>query len=915
MFNLKINCVHPWLWLLLIPAVALTLFFYFRVAKKYRRTRNRIVSMAMHLLVTVLCVAVLVNVTFDYEVYNSQNEIILVVDSSYSTEQQKRAKDEYVKDVVMMTDPNVFKIGIVGFGYDHKLIADLSNDIGAVLDAYNAADVQTDDSEGTNIASAVTYASTLFTNKQSAKIVLVSDGFETDGNAMSAVRSAVAEGIKVDTVCLSANDDDGDVFALVSCETPDYNVAERETFSLKLTVNNTSDKTVMAKIQLFDNGEEATTTEVEIKSGTQVVEMEHSLVGEGLHSLNFRLTSGENESSTQNNQLYSYMLLNKYDNILIIEGFAGESTKIVELLEDYDVKTIYIGSQEMPTTLDELRAYDEILLNNVSNADLQKHDGLDELLNSYVYEVGGGLFTVGGNERTTDENGDTVPHAYNRKDMEGSLLQQMMPVQVIDYTPPLGVYLLLDVSGSMQKLIQDVKNTALTIISDYTCLSERDYCGIMQFADDPETITSKPIPVTRQSELKLAISQITDTSIGQSTIFAPTIEYAARELKSLNANGYIEKMHIVMVTDGQAADDDEATADIEQYYSEGITFSYVVLNDGTADKASWQGLIDAEKLNWIEFKDNADLTDKVKDDLRVPAIKEVTMKDFTPKVNSSSTYASIFGNETLPSLGGFYGGKVHDGAAVLYGDYNVPVYAEWKYGMGTVGSFMCDLNGTWSAGFIANDVGRKFLLTAINKVFPTQDIRPQEITAAVRDDNFSASIGVRTKTALKEGEKITLTADAIESDDFYITQPDADGGYNRAGVYTRQSGVYAITIRKLAADGTELASKVVYRVFSYSKEFIYPDDLTAGAELLAQMAQAGGGNTQSAIGGTFDPSMTFDGFVTSIPKSFDPRWLFMILALVCFLIDIAVRKFKFKWPHEIIRDIKAKKAEKEGKTN
>ena len=63
MFNLKINCVHPWLWLLLIPAVALTLFTYFRVAKKYRRTRNRVVSMVMHLLVTVLCVAVLANVT------------------------------------------------------------------------------------------------------------------------------------------------------------------------------------------------------------------------------------------------------------------------------------------------------------------------------------------------------------------------------------------------------------------------------------------------------------------------------------------------------------------------------------------------------------------------------------------------------------------------------------------------------------------------------------------------------------------------------------------------------------------------------------------------------------------------------------------------------------------------------------
>ena len=322
--------------------------------------------------------------------YNDQNEIILVVDNSYSTEQQKTSKDEYVKDVVMMTDPNAFKIGIVSFGYDYKLVADLSNDIGAVLDAYNA-ETRQPDIEATDIAEAVTYAASLFNNKQSAKIIIVSDGFETDGNAMSAVRNAVAEGIKVDTVCLSPNDSKDDVFSVVSCETPDYNVAESETFPLKLTVTNSSSKAISAKIALTDNNELASETVAEIKPGTQVVEIKHALVGEGLHTFNFTLTSEAGESATQNNQLYSYMLLNKFDKVLIIEGFAGESTKLKELLADYQVKTVYIGSTEMPTTLDELCQYDEIILNNVSNSDLQKHEGLDKLLNSYVYDIGGGI--------------------------------------------------------------------------------------------------------------------------------------------------------------------------------------------------------------------------------------------------------------------------------------------------------------------------------------------------------------------------------------------------------------------------------------------------------------------------------------------------------------------------------------------
>jgi hypothetical protein len=58
------------------------------------------------------------------------------------------------------------------------------------------------------------------------------------------------------------------------------------------------------------------------------------------------------------------------------------------------------------------------------------------------------------------------------------------------------------------------------------------------------------------------------------------------------------------------------------------------------------------------------------------------------------------------------------------------------------------------------------------------------------------------------------------------------------------------------------------------------------------------------------PMEIFKDFVTSFRRTFDPRYLFAILAIVLFLLDVAVRKFKFKWPHEIIRAYKEKKAKK-----
>jgi hypothetical protein len=39
----------------------------------------------------------------------------------------------------------------------------------------------------------------------------------------------------------------------------------------------------------------------------------------------------------------------------------------------------------------------------------------------------------------------------------------------------------------------------------------------------------------------------------------------------------------------------------------------------------------------------------------------------------------------------------------------------------------------------------------------------------------------------------------------------------------------------------------------------------------------------------------------------NPRIAFIIIALVAFLADVAVRKFKFKWPHEIIKAYREKR--------
>jgi len=108
------------------------------------------------------------------------------------------------------------------------------------------------------------------------------------------------------------------------------------------------------------------------------------------------------------------------------------------------------------------------------------------MMESYVQDYGGGLFTTGG----SDTNGKA--HAYNKLDMYGSIYQEMLPVQVFNYTPPIGVMLVIDSSGSMldtndygTSFFESAKAGALACLD---VLYDRDYVGIMTFDTNQATI-------------------------------------------------------------------------------------------------------------------------------------------------------------------------------------------------------------------------------------------------------------------------------------------------------------------------------------------------------------------------------------------------------------------------------------------
>ena len=100
MFNLRIEFLHPWHLLLLIPALALTLIPYFLLSKKYRRTRNRITSMVLHLLIMLLAITTFAGMLFKYDIQNEENVILYLVDVSHSEENASMERDDFLEQAL-----------------------------------------------------------------------------------------------------------------------------------------------------------------------------------------------------------------------------------------------------------------------------------------------------------------------------------------------------------------------------------------------------------------------------------------------------------------------------------------------------------------------------------------------------------------------------------------------------------------------------------------------------------------------------------------------------------------------------------------------------------------------------------------------------------------------------------------------
>ena len=204
---------------------------------------------------------------------------------------------------------------------------------------------------------------------------------------------------------------------------------------------------------------------------------------------------------------------------------------------------------------------------------------------------------------------------------------------------------------------------------------------------------------------------------------------------------------------------------------------------------------------------------------------------------------------------------------------------------------------------MTDTVGQKIINNIVNSIFPVEDVKADDVTVSLKEDNYHYQLNVH---GAAEGQRVTVEVNPLTAGVDTEVQVTALESNRRFNFLITVPGLYEISVKVLDENGAEVSGTTLYRTLSYSEEYdMFTEREPLGQALLEIIATDGKGAVIS------DPAEAYVGFSDTLLVVIDPRVLFLILSIALVLLDIAVRKFKFKWPHELIREYKAKKADEE----
>ena len=754
----SISFANVYLLFLAIPLVALFIVPFALAIRRDNVNGHNVASLVLHLFMAVVIAFAATSPTVTTIL--TETHVYVVADVSYSASKNLDTIDNYVHDLTL---PVNAKLGLIAFGKDYEIVSEL----GDPKDVKSVKDATVDPSE-TNITEALEFAATQFEPNVIKRIVLITDGKQSDGRDSAAIKKSVdklaLQNVKVDAIYIDSNIKQGTAEVQLSYVnyTKNVYVGREETVTAVVQAG----KATEARVTIYKNGTRIGRKSVNLTLGINNVQFELDTAEAG--KFDYVITvEADDDTNTLNNTCSFTQNVTEELKVLFITGEWEDFTTAVEKYGDkvtidlYDCSDntvvsaaakrsfinshttatvkLHTGTNEVPFSVEALSDYDEIVLSNMNVTKLANCTEFVASLDTVVASYGKSLFTIGD------------LHIQSGKRDELNMLDDMLPVHFGNSEEDPKIYaIIIDSSRSMEFLSHMIvaKQVAKALVE---LLNDKDQLCIVTFFSDVR-ILMPPTPLTNRAQILRDIDNINAT---QGTVIGKGMQAAYDLINGLE--GYSDKQ-TMLITDGLSySDGDDDPVEIARnMFNDGIVTSvFDVGRQGDAANGSGSNPDDVasaarrmlrdvatEGHGNYYYSNNLENLDDVKfSEIAADLTVSVVEKDTAVKVQRR-TDSVLKGVEIteVPNVNGYvYTTAKSSATTVLTVEHertsgtkvDKPLYAYWKYGNGRVASFTSGISGDWIASWDAdtNGISNVFFGNVIDTNVPQEKhVTPYELT-------------------------------------------------------------------------------------------------------------------------------------------------------------------------------------------
>lgn len=311
------------------------------------------------------------------------------------------------------------------------------------------------------------------------------------------------------------------------------------------------------------------------------------------------------------------------------------------------------------------------------------------------------------------------------------------------------------------------------------------------------------------------------------------------------------------------------------------------------------------------------------EDLKFDELKGIAMLDYNPSISQRTSLLNGISDDDLATLTltGFFTthAKNYGNVQTVLTAKYVPLYAQWEFGNGRVGSIMIDLERVFSRELLNSEVGAEILNNILSELMMEVTIQSRTLDVTLVEDNYRTQVNIYGYDVETEKEAKLVALVQSPNSNAGIFKFDLSGisySGNRFTFENLDPGVYTIIVLKVRSSFDISSSNIrsftdipsdaifetvrVYRAFSYSREYdLMQDPYESGRDLMAALSTKELEDESATIYDklVYSPEEVL-GSYELVHHVLDPRTALFIAAIILYLIGIALRKFKIKLPEK-----------------